>query len=224
MNSPRVRADVGKLHEPPPVVVPKLVAASARHRTITFQAIDGVPLGPKFPTELARSDVVDLIELAQLLDPYQPRRRWFRRPDVDRRLRHHVRSGSLSSGDAEAVRVLALDRSVHWRFAHADLTARNVLRRSDGRLVLIDWEWAGLYPTGYELAFLWFSLSDVAGARDLVEDGVAPRSEAGFLVSAILIQLLHLHLFRGTNSPFLPRHQATLRQLLERLHRRGSRR
>lgn len=206
--------------EAPPVATPKLVAWSGRNRSMTFEAIDGAPLGPKFPTTLAESDVDDLIQLGQALDPFQPRRRWFRRLDVDRRLRHHVRSGLLPAADADAIRLLAQDHRVRWRFAHADLTARNVLRGPDGQLVLIDWEWAGLYPTGYELAFLWFSLSDVPGARAVVEDAIAGRNEAGFLVSAIVIQLLHLHLLRNSDSPFLPNHQDTLRDLLRRLPRR----
>ena len=31
--------------------------------------------------------------------------------------------------------------------------------------MLVDWEWAGMYPAGHELAFLWLSLLDVPGAR-----------------------------------------------------------
>ncbi len=204
--------------EPPPVAIPQLLSWSGRHRSMTFEAVDGEPLGPKFPTELAHADVLDLIDLGHSLLPYQPRRRWFRRLDVDRRLRHHVSNDLLTPDDADAISSLARGRQVRWRFAHADLTARNVLRRADGRLVLIDWEWAGLYPTGYELAFLWFSLSDVPGGRAAVEDTIERRCEAGFLVSALMIELLHLHFFRRNESPFLFRHQATLDELLQRLH------
>lgn len=36
-------------------------------------------------------------------------------------------------------------------FCHGDITARNVLRAASGAPVLIDWEWAGLYPRGWDL-------------------------------------------------------------------------
>ncbi len=215
-----VRVNRLLLDEPPPVLVPRLLAWTGGGRSMTFEAVDGAPLGPKFPTELAPDDVQHLIELAFALDPFQPRRRWFRRLDVDRRLRHHVRGGLVAAADADAIVRLARDGHVRWRFAHADLTARNVLRRADGRLVLIDWEWAGLYPTGYELAFLWFSLSDIPGGRADVEKVVAGRNEPGFLVSALLIQLLHLHLLQRFDDPFLPTHRATMADLLQRLPRR----
>jgi len=209
-------------NDAPPVAIPQLLSWSGSHRSMTFEAVDGKPLGPKFPTELAHDDVLDLIELGHSLHPYQPRRRWFRRLDVDRRLRHHVLNDLVTPDDADAISSLASDRQVRWRFAHADLTARNVLRRSDGRLVLIDWEWAGLYPTGYELAFLWFSLSDVPGGRVEVENTIARRNEAGFLVSALLIQLLHLHFLHRSDSPFLSRHWETRDDLLRHLHGRES--
>jgi thiamine kinase-like enzyme len=65
-----------------------------------------------------------------------------------------------------------------------------VLQGPDGT-TLIDWEWAGLYPEGYELAFLWFSLVDVEHARERVEARYQ-GDERAFLLSAILIQLWHL--------------------------------
>lgn len=201
----------------PPVPTPRLVSWSAHDRSMTFEAVDGAPLGPKFPTALLPTDVADLIALARALGPFQPRRRWFRRLDVERRLRQFVRAALLSHADADAVLALARERRIGWQFAHADLTARNVLRRTDGELVLIDWEWAGLYPTGYELAFLWFSLSDMPDARDAVARAVPDRQRPGFLLSAILIQLLHLHLFRNIDSPYLPRHHATLDELIRQV-------
>ena len=87
-------------------------------------------------------------------------------------------------------------------------------RDADGRLALIDWEWAGLYPTGYELAFLWFSLVEVPGGRARVESAVPSHHEPGFLFSAALVHLLHLQLSLRTPNPYIARHKETLRQLL----------
>ncbi len=113
--------------------------------------------------------------LVSKLEPYRPRRRWFRRVRHDRRLRRHVDEGLITVSDAQAVAALAACNPLRYRFTHGDVTARNVVRDSTGRLVLIDWEWAGLYPTGYELAFLWLSLVDVAGGREIVGNAGTSR-------------------------------------------------
>jgi Ser/Thr protein kinase RdoA (MazF antagonist) len=183
--------------------------------SLTVEAVDGEPLGAKFPLTLAGGEVGELVRLVEALAPYRPRRRWFRRFDIERRLRCHVGEGLITASDAQAVASLATRDRVRCRFAHGDVTARNVLRDSTRRLVLIDWEWAGLYPNGYELAFLWFSLVDVAGGREVVEKAVRPGDHAGFLVSAVLIQLLHLHLWlRSPPNQFVPKHEDILHALL----------
>jgi hypothetical protein len=127
----------------------------------------------------------------------------------------HHRSGLLAGPDAVALGQLANRAGLKWRFAHGDITARNVLLDGQGRLVLIDWEWAGLYPVGYELAFLWFSLVDVPGARARVEAALPVGQQAGFLLSATLVQLLHLQLWLGRPNPYIARHEETLAELLE---------
>src|SRR4029077_13246488 len=99
-----------------------------------------------------------------------------------------------------------------------DITARNVLRASTGAPVLIDWEWAGLYPRGWDLAFLWFSLVDVPGARERVEHLVPRCDQAWFWRSALLIQLLHLSLpGLAPGSPFRARHEHARDELVERI-------
>lgn len=201
--------------EPPPVPTPRLLGYSTRSRSLTVEAVEGKPLGPKFPVALGAGEVDELVTLAKRLEPYRPRRKWFRRFDIDRRLRRHVDEGLITAFDAQAVAALAACNPLRYRFAHGDVTARNVLREPTGRLVLIDWEWAGLYPTGYELAFLWLSLIDVPGGRESVENAVRPRDHAAFLVSAVLIQLLHLHLWLGSpRSEFAANHEDTLQTLL----------
>jgi len=182
---------------------------------MTFQAVDGIPLGPKFPRSLSGSEVDGLIAVALALQSYRPRRRWFRRLHVERRLRLHHLSGLIADGDAAALTLLGTSAGLRWHFAHGDITARNVLRDSRGRLVLIDWEWAGMYPAAYELAFLWFSLLDVPGARDKVAAAVPAHEQAGFLLSATLVQLLHLQMWLRRPNPHVAKHEEALRQLLQ---------
>lgn len=204
----------------PPVTTPLLLASHRASRSLTFEAVDGEPLGPKFPTDLGRRDVEGLVSLATALDVHRPRRRWLRRLPVERRLRLHVAAGVLGPADADLVRgAAALDRS-RWSFAHGDLTARNVLRRVDEELVLIDWEWAGLHPPLYDLAFAWFSLALAGEARAVVERAIPVRRRRTFLVSVVLIEALHLDMWarRGHEpTPFERRHAAQLRDDLRAL-------
>lgn len=199
---------------PPPVRSPALVA-HRRNRALVVEAIDGDALGPKFPDQLAPGDVDAMIDLAVRLGGYRPRRRWFRRLPVERRIDVHERDGLLAAADAQLLRDVITRVPPRLRFAHGDITARNVLRASTGELVLIDWEWAGLYPEGYDLAFLWFSLLDLDGGRAAVEAVVPERQRRWFVLSALLVQLQHLHMWRSRPaSPFLPRHEETTTALL----------
>ncbi len=50
--------------QPPPVPVPMLLSSSRRGPSMTFEAVDGAPLGPKFPSSLPGSTVD-----AAFLDP-----------------------------------------------------------------------------------------------------------------------------------------------------------
>jgi hypothetical protein len=198
----------------PPVPVPLLLGSSRRGPSMTFEAVDGAPLGPKFPVSLSGPEIDGLIAITLALQSYRPRRRWFRRLHVDSRLRLHHRSGLIGDADAAALTLLAASAGLRWHFAHGDITARNVLRDSQGRLVLIDWEWAGMYPAGYELAFLWFSLLEVPGARDKVAAAVPGHQQAGFLLSATLVQLLHLQMWLLRPNPHVAKHEQVLQQLL----------
>jgi hypothetical protein len=198
----------------PPMRVPAMVGTSRRGPTMTFQGIDGGPLATKYPTSLSGTDIAQLLGLSLSLEHFQPKRRWLRRPRVHHRLMLHRRSGLITNRDAVAITALADRCSSGWQFAHGDLTARNVLRDSAGALWLIDWEWAGLYPAGYDLAFLWFSLIDLPGGRAQVQAAIPAGREASFLLSAIIIQLLHQQMWLGRPTPFLANHRRTLEALL----------
>jgi hypothetical protein len=106
----------------------------------------------------------------------------------------------LTETEHRALLALLGDMTIKWVFAHGDITPRNVLDGPDG-LVLIDWEWAGLYPDGYELAFLWFVLVDRPGGREAVESQIRPEPRT-FWLSALLIELLHLEF--GVDEEFPP--------------------
>lgn len=201
--------------KPPPVPTPVLLDHDATRRSLTFSAVEGDPLGPKYPTMLSPDHLDSIIGLAAGLERFQPRRRWFRHLSSTGRVAVAHRHGLLT--DDQAHLLVALARRVHTRhrFAHGDMTARNVLQGAEGTgCALIDWEWAGLYPTDYDLAFLWFSLVDLPGGRDRVEHAVRGDRHS-FLLSALLVQLWHLQWY--VPAEFREKHVATRDDLLARL-------
>jgi hypothetical protein len=202
----------------PPVPTPRLVGHDVQGRRLTFEAVDGEPLGPKYPHALEADQLDGVVDLALRLRTYRPRRRWLRRLDPVRRLRLAHAAGLLTEAQVDGLLPLAARARRTLRFGHGDVTARNVLRGADGGLALIDWEWAGLYPVGYDLAFLWYSVVDLPGARDQVEQRAftdAGIDEPTFLLDALLVQLWHLHWYLPPR--FQPKHLATRDHLLARL-------
>lgn len=182
-------------------------------RRLRFEAIQGRPLGPKFPEHLDLDQVDAMVDLGEGLRAYQPRTRWMRSLRSDRRIELAHRHGLLTATECAALHLVAARVHTHRRFAHGDLTARNVLVTEAGDLVLIDWEWAGLYPPEYDLAFLWFSFVDVPDARERVESRASSMDR--LLLSALLIQLWHLQWY--TPSAFRARHLDTRDELVARL-------
>jgi Tfp pilus assembly protein PilN len=199
----------------PPVATPALVEHDTRRLSLTFVAVPGEPIGPKYPRELPADQLGATVALAKRLRSYNPRRRWLRRFDSARRLELARRAGLLT--DEQTSGLLAVARRVHTRlrFAHGDVTARNVMH-DHGEFVLIDWEWAGLYPDGYELAFLWFTLVDLEQERARVE-ALVDTDKTAFLLSALLIQLWHLQWFLAVE--FREKHLGTRDDLIARLIR-----
>jgi hypothetical protein len=204
--------------QPPPVPVASLVAADRRRLTLRFEAVDGVPIGPKFPEQAAHRDVDDLVAIAARLRGYRPKADFLRRFDLSRRLQGAVAQQCLVAHVADAFRRQAANDPPVLVFAHGDITARNVLRSTTGEAVLIDWEWAGWYPRGWDMAFLWFSLVDVPGGREAVEDAVPQADLAWFWRSALLVQVLHLMLWGlRPGTQYRPKHERMRDELIERV-------
>jgi Ser/Thr protein kinase RdoA (MazF antagonist) len=198
---------------PPPVPTPALVAHDVGCRSLTSVAVPGHPVGPKYPAALSAAQIDAIAELGRRLRPYNPRRRWMRRLNTARRLTTALSAGLLTRDQTTALIAVARRAHTRLRFAHGDLTARNVLQGAAG-LTLIDWEWAGRYPDGYELAFFWFSLVDVEGGRERIEARLETDPTA-FLLSALLVQLWHLQWYIPVE--FRAKHLATRDDLVSRV-------
>lgn len=209
-----VRINQLLVRSPPPVRTARLLGHDRRRLSLTFEALQGVPLGPKYPEHLAADGIDAAVTLGEELAAFRPHARWMRRLRSSRRLDLAHRHGLLSDAELAGLRGVGARAHTRRQFAHGDLTARNVLALNGGGIALIDWEWAGLYPPGYDLAFLWFSLGDMPSGRDRVEARVQPTG-SGFLLSALLIQLWHLQWYVPPS--FLQRHLQTRDELIDRL-------
>lgn len=196
----------------PPVRTPRLVGHDRKARTLEFEAAFGQRLGPKFPLDLTGQDLEGLISLATGLRTYRHRPRWLRKLPIQRRLRRASQIGLLSADEYEALRQISSRIDFRWVFAHADINPSNVVVVDNG-LFLIDWEWAGLYPDGYDLAFLWFVLIDLPDARSAVE-GRIKTDPTVFWLSALIIELLHLEWIQGE---FRPSHETVRDALVAKL-------
>lgn len=201
----------------PPVPTPRLLGHDRRTLALEFEAVRGHRLGPEFPLDLGAAELEELISLGTALRSYRPKPHWLRRLPIQSRLRRANRVGLLASGEYHALRQVVARCDLRWVFAHGDINPSNVVV-SDRGLVLLDWEWAGLYPDGYDLAFLWFVLIDLPDARRIVEARVS-TDPVVFWLSALMIELLHLEWFEGK---FRPQHEATRDLLIMRLLDRGS--
>ena len=204
---------------PPSVRFAPLVGADRRTQTLTFLAVDGEPVGTKFPIDLDEGTIDDLARIAWALPHRVSSCRWLRRFSVTKRLHAALLAGVISQSVSERVGAAARGHRPQLRFSHGDLTARNVLRSDRSGLVLIDWEWAGLYPIGYDAAFLWFSLVDVDGGRARVAAATPDGAEPWFWVSALLIELFHLQIYAGRPelAAVMPRHLSTRDELVDRV-------
>jgi tRNA A-37 threonylcarbamoyl transferase component Bud32 len=197
----------------PPVATPALINYDVHTRSLTFEALPGAPLGPKYPQELAPAEIDAILSFGHQLRSYTPRRRWLRRIESRRRLALARNIGLLDTPHTATLIEIAREHHQRLRFAHGDLTARNVLRRGEDT-ALIDWEWAGLYPPGYDAAFLWFTVGEVEGGRSHIESSLRV-DEKSFLLCALLIELWHLQWYVPRD--FLEPHLATRDELVDRL-------
>jgi hypothetical protein len=196
----------------PSVPTPRLVGHDRKALALEFEAVAGHRLGPKFPLALTGQDLEGLISLATALHSYRPRPRWLRKLPIQSRLRRARQIGLLTEGEYLAIEQISSRVRFRWVFAHADINPSNIVVTDDG-FVLVDWEWAGLYPEGYDLAFLWFVLIDLPESRSVVE-GRIRTDRTIFWLSALIIELLHLEWFQGE---FRPHHEAIRDMLVAKL-------
>jgi hypothetical protein len=177
---------------PPPVRIPRLVAADATQKLLIIEAVDGLQLATdRYPaSEPARNHLLSVIATADVLGRWRKPPGSAREqergdatlpgePDLTEWYMGRIRRAAgerdfLPPRDADALIAVARQGGVIAEFAHGDLLLTNVLACPE--IVLIDWEFGGDFIAGWDLAVLWTICQDHSSARSLIEEHVAAWS------------------------------------------------
>ncbi|WP_431041029.1 aminoglycoside phosphotransferase family protein [Streptomyces sp. P1-3] len=182
----------------PPVRVPRLIAADPDNCTLIIERMPGrVAAAQRHPVEPPpRADIRAAITAIRRVNEWRPPAGRFDAPlDYGARLTRYHELGLLTDRDMGDLQKLmhglahAPGRQSRGQFCHGDALLNNILLSPAGP-VLIDWDHAGWYLPGYDLATLWTALGDAPGARREISglaqaDGPAARD--AFLVNLMLV-------------------------------------
>ncbi|WP_405656059.1 aminoglycoside phosphotransferase family protein [Streptomyces sp. RK9] len=184
----------------PPVRVPRLIAADPDDCTLVIERVPGrVAALQRHPADAPpRADVRAAMGAVCRLNQWRPPQEMFGRPlDYGRRISRCHELGLLTDRDMGDLQKL-LHGIAHahpsgpqltWQFCHGDALLSNVLLSPAGP-VLVDWEQAGWYLPGYDLATLWSVLGDSPVARrdiSQLAQAAGPAARDAFLVNLMLV-------------------------------------
>ncbi len=176
---------------PPPVRVPRLVAADQGRAVLVVERLFGRPVAEeRHPASAIPSgELAGAFTQLRRLNAWRPEWGGPWRVEYAPRIERAHRQRLLDGRDRAAVLALAERAAGQYEFAHGDLVLNNVLK-IEGGFGFVDWAAAGEYLPGFDLAQLWVLLGDLHGPRLVVEDMVGdggPDAEAPFLVNLALL-------------------------------------
>ncbi|MFI9646488.1 aminoglycoside phosphotransferase family protein [Streptomyces sp. NPDC052040] len=182
----------------PPVRVPRLIAADPDNCTLVIERMAGrVAALQRHPAEAPpRTDIRTALGAICRLNAWRPPAGTFDAPlDYPERIARFHELGLLTDRDMGDLQKLLHDiahaagRQGMGQFCHGDALLSNMLLSPTGP-VLVDWEHAGWYLPGYDLATLWAVLGDAPVARrhisQIAQSG-GPASRDAFLVNLMLV-------------------------------------
>lgn len=179
----------------PPVRVPRLIAADPDACALVVERTPGRPVAlQRHPLEPpSHADLRAVLGAVRRVNAWQPPAgRFEARIDYGRRITHYHESGLLTDRDLGDLRKLlhGLARGGgRGQFCHGDALLSNVLLSPSGA-VLVDWQHAGWYLPGYDLATLWSVLGDSPMARHQISrlaQAAGRDARDAFLVNLMLV-------------------------------------
>ncbi|GAA2985119.1 aminoglycoside phosphotransferase family protein [Streptomyces flavovirens] len=182
----------------PPVRVPRLIAADPENCTLVIERMPGrVAALTRHPVEAPpRADIRAVLDAIRRINAWRPPAGLFGAPlDYASRIARYHELGLFTDRDLGDLQKLlhglshAGGRQGMGQFCHGDALLSNILVPPTGP-VLVDWEHAGWYLPGYDLATLWTVLGDAPATRRQISQlaqsqGAAARD--AFLVNLMLV-------------------------------------
>ncbi|MFM9726974.1 aminoglycoside phosphotransferase family protein [Streptomyces niveiscabiei] len=182
----------------PPVRTPRLIAADPENCVLVIERMAGrVAALTRHPVEAPpRADIRAALAAVCRLNAWRPPAGTFDAPlDYAARISRYHDLGLLTDRDLGDLQKLlhgiaqSAGRGGMGQFCHGDALLSNLLLSPAGP-VLVDWEHAGWYLPGYDLAVLWSVLADAPGARRQISQlaqSAGPASRDAFLVNLMLV-------------------------------------
>ncbi|GLX50778.1 phosphotransferase [Streptomyces hygroscopicus subsp. hygroscopicus] len=182
----------------PPVRVPRLIAADPDNCTLVIERMPGrVAALQRHPMEApARADIRAALGAVCRVNAWRPPAGLFDMPlDYVGQLSRYHELGLLTDRDLGDLQKLLhgiaqeVGRGAMLQFCHGDALLSNILLSPAGP-VLVDWEHAGWYLPGHDLATLWLVLGQAPAARrqiSQIAQSAGPASRDAFLVNLMLL-------------------------------------
>ncbi|WP_406263992.1 aminoglycoside phosphotransferase family protein [Streptomyces sp. NBC_00191] len=182
----------------PPVRVPRLIAADPDNCTLVIERMPGRAAAlARHPAEAPpRADVRAALGAIARLNSWRPPAGMFDAPlDYAARISRYHELGLFTDRDLGDLQKLlhglahAGGRQGTGQFCHGDALLSNILLSPTGP-VLVDWEHAGWYLPGYDLATLWSVLGDAPVARRQISQlaqQAGPAARDAFLVNLMMV-------------------------------------
>ncbi|MFD5322819.1 aminoglycoside phosphotransferase family protein [Streptomyces sp. NPDC127092] len=182
----------------PPVRAPRLIAADPENCTLVIERMPGRAAAlTRHPVEAPpRADVRAALGAVARLNAWRPPAGTFDAPlDYGARIARYHELGLFTDRDRDDLQKLlrglahAGGRQGMGQFCHGDALLSNILLSPAGP-VLVDWEHAGWYLPGYDLATLWAVLGDAPLARRQISQlaqQAGPASRDAFLVNLMIV-------------------------------------
>ncbi|WP_328540210.1 aminoglycoside phosphotransferase family protein [Streptomyces sp. NBC_00344] len=182
----------------PPVRVPRLIAADPENCILVIERMPGRAAAlQRHPVEAPpRADIRSVLGAITKVNTWRPPAGMFDQPlDYASRIARYHELGLFTDRDLGDLQKLlhglahSGGRQGTGQFCHGDALLSNILLSPAGP-VLVDWEHAGWYLPGYDLATLWSVLGDAPVARRQISQlaqSAGPASRDAFLVNLMLV-------------------------------------
>jgi hypothetical protein len=188
----------------PPVRVPRLIAADPDNCALVVERMPGRAAAlTRHPAEAPpRADVRTVLGAIARLNTWRPPTEMFEAPlNYASRIARYHELGLFTDRDLgdlqKLLHGLAAGRQDLRQFCHGDALLSNILLSPAGP-VLVDWEHAGWYLPGYDLATLWAVLGDAPVARRQVSQfaqAAGPAARDAFLVNLMLVLTREIRMY-----------------------------